>query len=229
MKRKFKLPFIPTVIVMVLFSALLLWFVNPVGILAGFQFVPISLQSPLNADYSADPRQQRINPLQLEIIGDAIVDRQATADVERIIVELSTPVPTITPMPELLTSTPGSVLPTLVPSDTPIPTLAPTGEATSESPTPTLTATMTLTGTLQPTSTFTMTWTPTNTLPAATSRPTNTRVPPTNTSQPPTNTSVPPTNTPIPPTNTPVPPTNTSVPPTAYPPPPTSEPTSSYP
>ena len=232
MKRKFKLPFIPTLSVVIFLAAALLWWVNPARVLAGFQVLPVSLRSPLSADYSVDPRYGRIKPLQLNIIEESIRDRQAVANVERIIVELSSPVPTITPM---LGSNPNNppVLPTLVISMTP--TFQPTTAVSSVSPTITSTYTPTVTLTYTPTGTATILYTATRTSPVSTQRPTNTSVSftntpgsRTNTPRPPTLTSVPPTNTPIPPTNTSIPLTNTPMPPTAtnaYPAPPTRTPT----
>ncbi len=209
MRRKFRIPFIPTVIAMVVFAAGLLWFINPARVSAGFQILPISLRSPLNADYSADPRSQiRLRPLQLDIIEEAIQDRQISANAEEILVELSTPVPTITLLPGAFTAT---ALPSLIPTGTfteEVPQSTPTTQ-----PSFTLTVTVTLTETRQPTVTFPV-------LPSSTSTVFVPTLPPT---QGPTNTSVPPTRTPVPPTNTSIPPTPTPQP-TAYPPPATSVP-----
>ncbi len=118
MKRRIKLPFIPTLSAVIFLAAALLWWINPSRVLAGFQILPVSLRSPLSADYSVDPRFARIKPLQLDIIEDAIRDRQAAANAEQIIVGLSSPVPTITPMPGFNPTNP-SVLPTLFDSMTP--------------------------------------------------------------------------------------------------------------
>lgn len=217
MKRKFKLPFIPTLSAVIFMAAALLWWINPSRVLAGFQVLPISLRSPLNADYSVDPRFARIKPLQLGIIEDTIRDRQATVNVEQIIIELSSPVPTITPLPGSNPNNP-TVLPTLFVSMTP----------TIQFTTTVISATPTITWTMTPTATQTLTFTATRTIPVITQNPTNTTVVRTNTPVsrtntpiPRTNTPVPPTFTPIPPTRTPVPPTRTPVPPTAYPAPPT--------
>lgn len=228
MNSKIKLPFIPTLSVVIFLAAALLWWVNPLRVLAGFQILPVSLRSPLTADYSADPRLGRIKPLQLGIIEEAIRDRQAAANAEQIIVGLNSPVPTITPMPGAINPTSASGLPTLTISFTP------TAQGTTPIPSMTPSSTGTLTHT--PSRTFAST----STNAAATQQPTHTAAPRTNTpgspsntpqlpTQMPTHTQRPATYTAVPPTRTPPPPTPTRNNP--YPPPasPTSGPTQSYP
>src|SRR5713226_7292851 len=89
----------------------------------GRQFIPVSMQSELKANYGADPPSTALPEIQLDLIADALrseptaamnlTDRLST--LESI---LKTPVPTITPRPTLpgvvqVTATqPGALLPT---------------------------------------------------------------------------------------------------------------------
>jgi hypothetical protein len=181
------------------------------GIRAAF-WVPVNLHSILEADYSADFRTGRIQPVNLQVIGEALQDahpgqndtqnlsipeRYATLEMA-----LKTPVPTVTPFPGQASSTP-SVTPT----------------ATQSLSTPTTTRTQTAT----PSRTATITASPSPTTryfyPTASPQPTNTRRP--RQTNNPGATSPPPTRTPAHPTATRVPPTQPppTRPPDPYPPP----------
>jgi hypothetical protein len=177
---------------------------------------PVDLHSSRLADYSADPGDFIIPPMELQLVIDAIWDQNPNAQ------DLSV---RLTEVNENFLSAVASITPTtkseIIREDNPpggtstAPDLnAPTPETGVTSPAPSLTFTTTPSRT-QPTTT--------NTPKATSSSPTQTAQIPlpsdTPTSQPasrtpaaPTNTTAPPTNTPLLPTNTPFPPTNTIAP-----------------
>lgn len=198
----------------------------------------VSIRSPLEADYSADPSGFSVPVIATGIIGEVLQDQQNESQSTQVNDQLLTPVPTITPnspqqtTPTVpgLTATPSATLRfSLTPSRTMPPTLTPTG--TLFTPTTTITPRIptgvtpaTLTPRV-PTAITPHPWTDTPQPPTITPRPsTDTLVPPTNTPHPSTDTLVPPTITPRPFTNTPHPPTDTVEPPTHTPIPPTDDP-----
>jgi len=195
----------------------------------------VSIRSPLEADYSADPNGFSVPVIATGIIGEVLQDQQNEPQSTKVSDQLLTPVPTITPgFPQQttptvpgLTATPSATLrfsPT--PSRTIPPTLTPTG--TIFTPTTTITPRLP-TGVTPatatphvPTAVTPHPWTDTPHPPTITPRPsTDTPVPPTITPRPPTNTPHPPTDTPEPPTDTPIPPTDDPYP---YPTDPTDPP-----
>lgn len=194
--------------------------------------LPASLRSALTADYSADLRVYSFRALQMDVIEEAIRDRERLGEpaggsvVSTLVIFLQTPVPTITPTGF------GIQNPSPTFEFSPTPTLFSLGITPTSlaSPTPSFTFVFTPTEILAASAIPTQTptgiaslptrtpvWTPTPLLP------TPTRVLPsaTHTSAPltPTRTAVPPTSTPVPPTPTPYqPPVDTPPPPlTPYP------------
>jgi len=171
----------------------------------GVFWVPVNLHSILEADYSADFRAGRIQPINIQAIGEALQDEYTDPNAPQKIgvperyatleMALKTPVPTVTLFPGQATGTP---------------TWTPTVTRALATPTPTRTRTTT------PTRTATTTASPTPTelyfYPTSPPLPTNTRRPrSTNNPEP---TSAPPTRPPARPTATRVPPTQ---PPNPYP------------
>lgn len=152
--------------------------------------LPVSLRSPLRANYAMDPRQFSLAPVKAEILGEVLSDRSGQApatdpnsQLATFTAALITPVPTITP---LTGSTPGlapqasiTAQPT---TSLPVPTST-QGESASLTPTlrssPTIFFTAVPTATLRPyfTATFPVVtvavtyWSPTST---ATRAPTKT-------------------------------------------------------
>lgn len=202
------------------------------------QSLPVSLHSPLRADYSPDERGMLLPQLDLELAAEAARDRLPTAGptgsatappfnpIPTMQEELRTPVPTVTP----IAGSTRSALPTATPRLEA--TLPPSSATPASSATLAPSATLAASATLPANATWTstpaagITRVPTQTPPAATQVST---LPPTRTLPPPTSTlPPPPTQTPVPlPTNTPVPPpTRTPVPlPTDPPPSPYPQPT----
>jgi hypothetical protein len=198
------------------------------------EVLPVSMHSPLAADYSLDPYALQVPVVGIEVLAEIDQDRRSTGtfvaveSLPTLVEILKTPVPSITP-PFLTPLVTASALPTRTLTPRSSPTRGPSstpGAAATLGPTSTVPATATqVTFTASPTKLPTRTPV---TLPSATTipptatvaRPTATRIPPTATHVAPTATRIPPTSippTPIPPTL--IPPTQPP-PPTAYPPPP---------
>ncbi len=178
---------------------------------SGISQVPIALQAPDKADYSADPID-RIRNVDLGIIGDLIAEQQlAREEVEARLMTLTavliSPVPSATPAPGETHSAPSPTPDLAVNLDQTPTATAPPPSPTEMKATETATATPTRTPSASPTSTSTNP--PTATLPPASP------VPPTatRTLPPPAPTS---TSTPLPPTALPTA-TYTPLPPTATP------------
>lgn len=182
--------------------------------------LPVGIHSPLYADYSADLHGMLAAPAEIRLLEEAL--REQHTDPTRVFEDLLTPVPTITPRPDILqpsqtavgaTAT-GAPTATLLPGITPTLTWTPTLTQTFEWLQPTFTPTAYGWSTSTPGATATRTSQPTAT---RTSQPTATRTPaPTQTSQPPTATLRPTatsTSGSYPPPATPKP----TLPPTAYP------------
>ena len=214
-------------------------------------WLDVSLHSIMAADYRADLNPLLVNPVGMGVVAEVLQDTTGTPTpgmFETIVVELQTPVSTVTPHPQGgVTNTPGNPSPTeppVFPTTTNVPqathTPRPPGVPT---PTPTTGPGPTSTPTYKPTPTppgvptDTPASPPTHQPPTNTPRPTKTpaspptRRPPTKTPQPtdtqpltktphPTHTQPPPpTDTPVPPpTRTPPRPPTRTSPP--YPPPP---------
>lgn len=174
---------------------------------AASEVVPISISSDMIADYGPDSFSGEVAAVSLEIIGEALFDQQpdnqnAADQLEEIVSDLQTPVPTVTPVPTMtptdlviqtgtvqatntpaassteltITNTPlATATGTIQASNTPNPgaTATPTSNATAS---PTLAVSQTTTSSPNPSSTSTATNTPTFT-PLPTSSPTNTPVP----------------------------------------------------
>lgn len=180
------------------------------------RLLSVSLHSPMQADYSADPRAFLVPAFDINLVGEVIREQAPVpgdpgADpLATVVVVLQTPVPTVTPQF-------GATNAPLQPTPTqPLPPTATLGVGETPLPTLTFTATFTVTWTLSPTQPVAAT--ATQQPPAATQRPpTNTPRPATATSAPPSPTVPIPTATHVPPTATPVPPTQTPIPPTAAP------------
>jgi hypothetical protein len=176
------------------------------------EWLPVSLHSILESDYSIDPHSSRIPAVKLDLIKAAIRDQSAGEDPNRfegVIISLTTPVATVKGVVSLASATPTASQPP-TPSPTKTPTLGPVPTRTlrpTMTPTPTatrVTPTQTLKSTDQPTRP------PRKPQPTNTTRPTNqpTREP---TNQSPTKaspTESPPTREPTkpPPTRDPYPP-----------------------
>ncbi len=130
------------------------------------RFVPITLHSTLDADYQADPDSDPLAEIQFNAIKDTIHDTEltpanVTARVATLVVQLQTPVPSITlpPTNDPKIATPTVTLtPTLPPSVTPSITFTATETITL---TPTSSQTPTATNTPTATVTPSATWTPT--------------------------------------------------------------------
>ncbi|MDT8898597.1 hypothetical protein QYE77_09975 [Thermanaerothrix sp. 4228-RoL] len=171
-----------------------LWFIPPWRFEPQVHLIPLALAPVRQADYHAEPHLAAIPAVSLDLIRQALQERQPQAQAEAVLRQLETPIPTATAnRPLVLPATPTA-------SSWPgITTMPVTLTLTS---TPTVTQTMAL-----PTSTFSPT---AEVSPTADPRPTRTPQPP-----PPTATPLP-TSTPLPPSPTPRPPTATAP---AYPPP----------
>jgi len=228
-----------------LFCVSFLWVLPGSGQSSGPRYLPANLHSVLNADYRADERALVVPAVEVALVEEAIRDEiavsasQVPERVQSMVVNLQTPVPTVTPYPRPTQpgqpTSPAAHTPQAAATATPVPATvtqpaaSPTPSRTSTeihtpSPTPTFAAG---TSVVLPTRTPTRIPTRIPTLTPGgnvTSTPhathTYTPVPPTrtSTSEPPTRTptSEPPTRTP-----TPIPPTNTPV---SYPPPDTPVP-----
>jgi hypothetical protein len=208
--------------------------------------LPVALQSRLAADYSPDNRALVIQPVSMNLVSEALRDRQPTVGPNGValtpvnfyptLVEiLKTPVFTVTPngLATLVIAT-REASPTAPVQATSAPSATATQQAsaTSAAVTPDITGTPTLTPT-GPLPSKTPVPLPSSTIevnqPAPTDKPAPTNEPATKappTAPPPT--PVPPTPKPVPPTPKPEPPTPVPPPqPTAYqPPPPPPKPTS---
>jgi hypothetical protein len=200
------------------------------------QALPVSLQSPLRANYSIDVQLVAHAPLEMKIIAEALLDRyqpgmagtsgEPQSQLATVVNSLLTSVPTVTPTPTLgITSKPGEATFTVVPDAVGTLTFLPETETPSAVPSVVLTNTPEVT--LTTTSTTTHTVTETAFVPSATFRPiitivattavptrTPTRTP---TPKPPATATV----TPIPSSTNTLVPTNTATE-EAYPPPPLS-------
>lgn len=185
------------------------------------QWVPVALHSILQADYSADPRANRIPAVKIDLIKEALADQAGDGRAqgfEEVQEGLKTPVPTVGSGLPLATATP------MAPSDTP---LAWTAAPTQSHPTPTRSH-PTQTATLSPTATHT--FLPPTRTPLPTKEPVRTSKPakepePTDTPRP-TQKPTEPRPTQPPPTN---PPTKPPPPDPYPPPPPPPKPTDPYP
>ena len=160
-----------------------------IGSISKDQFVPFSIHSILQADYSADLQSTPIALVDLSIIREIIADRFSLDDDDAsqlltdILDQLKTPIPTVTPLNSLIQQP--SPTPTLLPTSTPT---VPPSRTPTASLSPTLSPTPSLTSTTPPTPTRTyIPYYPTKTPipPTKTPKPTATRTPtPTNTVEP---------------------------------------------
>ena len=199
-------------------------------------WLDVTLHSIMAADYRADLNPVLVNPVGMGVIAEVLQDATGTPTpgvLETIMVELQTPVSTVTPRPkEGVTNTPRNPTPTepsVLPTSTDVPqateTPRPPGVPTpTRTPRPGRTATPTYVPSPTPPSvpTDTPASPPTHQPPTNTPRPTRTQPPPATNTPHPTNTQPPPpTHTPRP-TNTQAPPPTRTRPP--YPPPDTPPP-----
>jgi len=176
--------------------------------------LPVNLHSSKQANYSRDPAYMQIQPMELQLVIDAIWDQNP--NIQDLSIRLTQvnqnffeSVASITPQPPTSIVSQGT--------NTPVPENFTQTNTPVSNPTDPPAITSTLAITASPTST---TQEPTET----SGLPTNTNIPgaPTNTQSPPThtlestNTDAPPTHT-VEPTNTTVPPSNTPVPPSITP------------
>lgn len=180
---------------------------------SGTEWLPVSLHSILESDYSADSRGSRIPAAKLDLIKAAIRDQSSGEDLDRfedVIVSLSTPVATIQSgfPPASATPTP-TQLPTPSPTQTPTRSTLPTRTprpTTTTTPTATwVTPSQTIKPTREPTKPSTRTPTPPPRKPQPTNTPRPTQEPtnPPSTEAPPTK--PPPTREPYPPPSNPKP------------------------
>ena len=178
--------------------------------------LPFAIQSPLRANYSADPRAAAIAQVDLKLLSQVLADEPDMSSafrVETIVQGLNTLVATVTPL--FTQAFPSTPTPTISLTTA----TAPDRQTFTLAPSATLTVTASPTQTRLPTQPLT-TRVPPTAAPSATPRPADTSAPPPTEPPPPTQ--------PPPPTATEPPPPDTATPPPPtqpwYPPPPTAYP-----